>query len=349
MTFTVPPPPRSTSTRPPRYVTITELSISTVPYVRPTTSRHRSTRTKTKTVTVTSISISTASPSKSSKASKSSRTSSPAPLPTNCCSRTSECKQKVPQDAHRICLKALCSWSESVARCIFLRSIELITLYSSTGCNKGYLKKGGKCVAKPSTSTKPALPPCGCVFPSSTSSSRSKSPSTTSSTQPQATVQPTATVTQTIYAGESVSTMSSMITIWTAASPAPAPLDSTLTLWTAADPTTVWTAADRTTIWTAPSATTIWTAASERTIWTAASPTPNTPTPTVTVTTRVPFSIAPVRPLPTPRIIYIETCSCDEDCTINAPADATPICDPRMATCTWGSFDSHLVLPSEPC
>jgi hypothetical protein len=118
-------PPRPTSTRPPKYVTVTQLSISIVPYLPPIISQTR-TKTKTKTqtltetqlVTITSISISTASlPSRTSKkVSQSKKTQAPSASASpkgDRCSKTPDCSQSIPSNAHRICLKQLCKWSQS--------------------------------------------------------------------------------------------------------------------------------------------------------------------------------------------------------------------------------------------
>ncbi|GAA5959202.1 hypothetical protein JCM3765_005103 [Sporobolomyces pararoseus] len=292
------PPPQATSTRPQKYVTVTQLSISIVPYIPPIVSKTRTktkTQTQTKLVTVTSISISTVSP----KTSKPKKTQAPTSTSSSTatgdsCSKSSQCKQKIPQNAHRICLKELCKWR----------------------CNKNYLKKGGKCVKKPTLSTKPPIPPCGCVLPSV---------STVTSIVTK-TVKPLSFSTATTIPSPSDPSSSSLSTKTRARSTRQITATVTSTLISTTEvastrlPTTPLTSDN---------------IPATITIFTAASPTSLVPSKTVTVTTPITISISPVRPLPTPRIIYIETCSCDEDCTINVPADASPICDPKVATCTW--------------
>ncbi|GAA5979823.1 hypothetical protein JCM5350_002060 [Sporobolomyces pararoseus] len=298
--ITPPPPPRTTSSRPTKYVTVTQLSISIVPYIPPIVSETRTktktqTQTRTKLVTVTSISISTVSPKTSNPKKTQAATSKATSTATgDSCSKSSHCKQKIPQNAHRICLKEICKWR----------------------CNKNYLKKGGKCVKKPSVSTKPPIPPCGCVLPSI---------STVTSVVTK-TVQPLPLSTTTSLSSSSETSSSSLSTKTRARSTRKitATVTSTLLSTTEVVPTLIPT----TSLSSNGVPATI-------TIFTAASPTTLAPSQTVTVTTPITISISPVRPLPTPRIIYIETCSCDEDCTINVPADASPICDPKVATCTW--------------
>ncbi|GAA6060122.1 hypothetical protein JCM10212_003530, partial [Sporobolomyces blumeae] len=211
------------------------------------------------------------------------------PAPTNCCTKTSECKNSVPQFAHRICLKQICSWR----------------------CNKNYRKSGGKCVKRTPTPSKPPLPPCGCVWPTPSSSSAvSKS---TSVVGPIATV----TVTARIVAPSSTT---------------PLPPASTTTITTilpALEPTSTSksrASSSTPTVTTAPPAPSPVTILSTTTILSIQ---------VSTTTRRRPLHIPSARPRPTPRIIYSETCSCDEDCTQDVPASAMSICDMHSSTCSW--------------
>ncbi|GAA5882430.1 hypothetical protein JCM16303_001727 [Sporobolomyces ruberrimus] len=317
-----PPPPSPTTTRHPKVVTVTELSISVVPYIPPIVSQtftqtRTRTKTKTKLVTVTSVSISTVSAQPSTTRSSTSRvtktTRKSAPLATatgNCCKKTPDCTQKIPQNAHRICLKELCKWR----------------------CNKNYTKKGGKCVKKQATATKPPIPPCGCVLPTASTVTKTVSPSTATKAVPAGS---SATSSLAASSPPTLSITSSKKTQARSTRQVTATVTSTM-LWTTEMlstpvPTPTYTpdAVSWTTIFTAATPTSTPDAVSWTTIFTAATPTVQVVSQTITV------SISPVRPLPTPRIIYIETCSCDEDCTINVPADAAPVCDPKLATCTW--------------
>ncbi|GAA5894171.1 uncharacterized protein JCM6883_003741 [Sporobolomyces salmoneus] len=375
--------PEPTSTRHPKYVTVTELSISIVPYIPPIISQtftktktktrtqtqtqyqtqyqtqiqtqtetNTQTNTKTKYVTITSLSVSTASPSPRSSSEKvskpkttSSLTASASSKPKSkskskwdSCKKTPDCEQKIPSNSSRICLKQLCKWR----------------------CNKGYLRKNGKCVKKPTLSTKPPVPPCGCVLPSSSV------PTAVSTSISTAVLTSTKVVTQTVLPSPSSASTSeeSSIVPPSSSSPIPLPIPTSTSILTSTSvlfststlvvsPTSKTQARSTRRITATVTSTLVSTTeviptsvpapvspsspsvAATITIFTAASPTVPPPSQTVTVTTPVTISIAPVRPLPTPRIIYVETCSCDEDCTINVPADATPICDPKPATCTW--------------
>lgn len=175
-----PAPSTTSSTRRPKYVTVTQLSISVVPYIPPIISQTRTktqtqtqtqiqtqtqtkirTKTKTQFVTVTSVSISTASPSQSQKPSRSKKAAAPTTSISpsgDRCSRTSECTQIVPQNAHRICLKELCKWStmtllRSACLPVLIRFV-LIRFVLPRRMQQGLYEKGRQMRKEPERSDK---------------------------------------------------------------------------------------------------------------------------------------------------------------------------------------------------